>query len=274
MKTTKRNSRLDRGFSIIELLMVMAVLGIVACLAFAGLARTRARAQSVVCKNNERQFSLIWEMYALDNNENLVDNGVWVGNHLNWLTDCLNPDLMLDPAKSLFANYLKNITVYSDPGSPHTTRTGDSAPAEKPLPRNYALNCWVGPAAGYDALHRKLSLVAQCNQFRKMSDIGSPCPSQLFTFLDVHPDSICAPFFGVFMTQPGLERIWHYPASCHGGQAMIAFADGHVEGHKWGDRRTYGSSLDYHFGPFGHNHPSSTNQDMVWLEAHATSLKQ
>jgi prepilin-type N-terminal cleavage/methylation domain-containing protein/prepilin-type processing-associated H-X9-DG protein len=263
----------DGAFTLLELLVTIAVIALLAALLLPCLSRAKARARQIVCINNHRQLSLAWDQYAQDNQDNLVDNGRWVGNFLVYASDCASPDIMLDPAKSLFADYIKNLAIYKDPGSACVTQTGDTAPREKVLPRTVSLNCWVGPAKGYERQHEQLALAGKCTQFKKTSEIACSSPSLLFTFLDVNPDSICAPWFGCYIASRGNERIWNYPGSYHDGGGVCAFADGHVAARKWTDPRTLGSTLDYHFGPSAHNHPSPNNPDLLWLEQHATRLQ-
>ena len=48
---------------------------------------------------------------------------------------------------------------------------------------------------------------------------------------------------------------------------ILGFADGHTEAHRWRDPRTIAAaSPNFH----GHDDPSPTNADMVWLRDHAT----
>lgn len=52
------------GFSLIELLVVMGILGLLLSLLLPGLSAARARAQSIVCASNIRQLTLANELYA------------------------------------------------------------------------------------------------------------------------------------------------------------------------------------------------------------------
>src|SRR6185369_7124424 len=62
--------------------------------------------------------------------------------------------------------------------------------------------------------------------------------SSLLVFQEIHPDSICRPFFGTYMDPGNQTRIYHFPASYHNQSGVNGFADAHVETHKWTDRRT------------------------------------
>jgi prepilin-type processing-associated H-X9-DG protein len=58
----------------------------------------------------------------------------------------------------------------------------------------------------------------------------------------------------------------------HGGKAVVAFADSHVEVHKWVDgRTTVGIPPGQTFIP--HNVASPNNNDLSWIGSHTTSLK-
>jgi prepilin-type N-terminal cleavage/methylation domain-containing protein len=60
-----------RGFSLLELLAVIAVLGIVAALLLPSLSRAQARAKRTSCLSNLKQVNLGLRMYAEDNGDTL-----------------------------------------------------------------------------------------------------------------------------------------------------------------------------------------------------------
>ena len=57
-----------------------------------------------------------------------------------------------------------------------------------------------------------------------------PQPAQIFVLTEEHPDSIND---GYFLNKPDSMQWLDLPASYHSGAANLAFADGHVETHKW-----------------------------------------
>src|SRR5258706_199652 len=260
----------DWGFTLIELLVVIAVIGILASLLLPALARAKATAQRAQCINNEKQLAITWLMYAGDNNDWLASNGMvqtptstvtrlWVQGYFFNAADNTNTTLMLDPKYALFGNYLKTIKVYVCPSDrPAVTVSGQSYPRI----RSYALNAYAGWVGEWDD-----RLSPNYRVFKKHSQIVKSMAAGMFTFIDVNPDSICWPYFGVHMAK---DSFFNFPNSSHNRGAVVSFADGHAEYHRWTDQRTIKAfSANYHL----HDEPSAGNQDLVWLRQHTTVPK-
>lgn len=66
--TTTRTTKLreDRGFTLVELLTVVAIVAVMATLLFSAVSGARTRSNQVVCRNNLRQAALAVEMYQDD----------------------------------------------------------------------------------------------------------------------------------------------------------------------------------------------------------------
>ncbi len=63
-----------RAFTLIELLAVIAIIGILAALLMPALGKTKGKAQSTACLSNLKQLQTGWLMYAHANNDALPPN--------------------------------------------------------------------------------------------------------------------------------------------------------------------------------------------------------
>ncbi len=85
------------GFTLIELMVVIAVIAILAALLLPALSKARERVEGVSCLNNTRQLALAWQLYADDHESflsyNLGMNGSSLRTNINWVNNVMTWDL-------------------------------------------------------------------------------------------------------------------------------------------------------------------------------------
>ncbi len=234
-----------RGFTLIELLVVIAIIGILSSILLPVLAKSKARAQGVICLSNTRQLTLAWMVYADDHNGRLAYN---IGSsqtasevslnspmqmNLNWADNVLSWEL--DPDNTNSAKLVKSglgpytseaAAVYRCP-SDNVLSTLQRNAGWPGRVRSYSMNAMIGDAGVFSQAGNNVNNPDYV-QFFKLSAI--PQPANIFVFLDEHPDSIDDGYF----VNRVYEHQWHdLPASYHDGSGNFSFGDGHSEMHHW-----------------------------------------
>ncbi len=250
------------AFTLVELLVVLAVIAILAALLLPVLGNSKAKAQSAVCVNNLKQLKLAWLLYADDNSDLLVNNhGVpeslarrqtWANNVQDWEASDDNTNLvyLTDSKLGPYAN--RSAQIYKCPADREPAPNG-------PHIRSMSMNAMVGNPGELTNRFNPLY-----TQFFKKAQV--PIPSGILVFLDENADSLNDGFFVNSLE----ENLWgNLPGSYHDGAANLSFVDGHVEHHRWQIPSTIRPVRRTRFDRFS----ASPLADFDWLKAR-TSIKK
>jgi prepilin-type processing-associated H-X9-DG protein len=263
IQTVRRAS----AFTIVELLAVIAVVALLASIVKSASAGSRVNRSTVECRNNLKQLTVAWSMYAEDNHGQLVCNDLigppfscsWVG---GWLDFSASPDntnvaLLIDhKAYSNYAYlgpYLQTAGVFKCPEDKSAVRI---AGILMPRVRSVSLNNYLG---GQDTVWSPSGPVLL---FTNMARIKFP--SRMFVMLDERPESIHGGSFACDASTAWQLVGW--PGFYHQGGGNFSFVDGHTETHRWKDLRTMPKTF------ISSNVNIPGDPDIPWLQHHAAGL--
>jgi prepilin-type N-terminal cleavage/methylation domain-containing protein len=238
-----RINRNTRGFTLVELLVVIGIIALLVSMLLPSLRKAQASAERVKCMSNQRQLTTAVRMYAADNKDVIPvswpdSNGSvkirttpWVigGNTLNAITS------------GSIHKYARNPEVYHCPGDFTWHRI------------SYAMN-FVLNGESFGPRYGKLSQVKGQSQTMAFIDEN-----------DVRGDYANGYNLGSFAVSSypfENNSVWvDNPGQWHDRGAVVSFIDSHVEWFRWNDPRTVKLQIT---GSNGQSTPN--NKDLTALQ--------
>jgi prepilin-type N-terminal cleavage/methylation domain-containing protein len=216
----------DGGFTLLEMVVTIGILGVLAALLVGAIARGRHRSTLIGCGSNLRQLQIATILYCNDNaqgfppNTAIYDGSVFRSTSNSWLgySNAERDFLDYQVRRGAYGagGYLGNMKVLKCPDD--RSKVLDSGLSRI---RSYSLNASIGGPT-----FRK---GAEISIVKKVAEVDFP--SLTFAFVDEHENSIDD---GQFLVYQKPASGWvNMPSGRHGNHASLGFVDGHWESWKW-----------------------------------------
>ena len=193
-----------KSFSLLELLVLVAIIGILSSLILPSLGTARKRAQSTVCQSNLRQIGLAVSIYALDNDNNAPADNKSTSTNLQW-------HRTLSQLNYINYDYEDSETVFVCPNGVQLSNNWES---------NYALNFRLGRGDNSGSSN------SSSTHYHYLSKLNSNHAQETLLIMDGYNkfrfvQSVDMNITRLLQNSPSIAR--------HQEKANLLFIDGHIE---------------------------------------------
>lgn len=248
-----RFTGVQQAFTLIELLLVIAIIAILAALLLPALSKSKEKARAVACLNHLKQLQICWTMYANDHDDRMPPNNsvydISTGAPIpgldlsqTWCPGNARADVNTTNIENghLF-NYNRNAVIYRCPSDRAPVEPLGGGTLDIPRTRSFNMSQSIN---GLGGPHSSLYWIPS---YQRTADI--PEPTTLFVFGEVHEGGILDALFGLPIPGSYWNGYWFdLPAGRHNQGCNFSFADGHVERWRWIAPKTF-RTLGQRVGP-------------------------
>lgn len=241
--------KFNKGFSLVEMLVVVAVIILLVALMMPAFQRIEAMTVKINCIHNMRQITQAWIQYPADNGGVMVGGGT--SRPYDWdLDGAYGGNTVAGITNGLLWPYLNNLKVYRCPAD-YTDHL-----------RSYSVNFYLnGECSGW--ANCPPFLITRSNQLKR--------PGQTFVFFDENDTR--GYNMGGWVADNNCPTAWtDFVPNFHVGWDNLSFADGHVETWVWEDARTMVPAYN-NWQPRGCVYSTPNNPDLERLH-NAASYRQ
>jgi prepilin-type N-terminal cleavage/methylation domain-containing protein/prepilin-type processing-associated H-X9-DG protein len=243
--TKHSRPRSRAAFSLVELLVVLAIISVLASLLSTALNHAKAKTHRITCLSNLRQLQVSWFLYTDENDDQLPLNKTMPGSNdgvvrgrnqpNSWVVGNPKEDATVaNIVKGSLFPYTKSAAIYRCPADTSKVVGLDAVRRT----RSYSMSAYMN---GDDAPVDPRVKVSY-------TEIATPTPDRVFVFIEEHQDSVWSGMFDVPIKDKFslASASWSStPSDRHNQGCNLSFADGHVEYWKW-----YGAKkFDLNSGP-------------------------
>ncbi len=227
-----RSHRLPAAFSLLELLVAIAILAVVAALAIVGVQRSRETAANTRCLNNLREIGIATAAYTSEH------GGKLPGPANSALVTFTSPALHRDPA--LLIDYLVSylgVTLTAGENTivaPFVCPSGQKVYRTTGAPETF-VRYYLCPATYFSGKPpvRPFGYATDRVAPLRLSSIESP--ARTISTMDVD---------NTFMQKVNSTSAWYADTPAHGKKRNVLFLDGHVEALQDTNLRWYNGAIE------------------------------
>lgn len=229
-----------RAFTLVELLVVIAVIAILAAILLPVLDKAKQRSQTADCLNNMKQLQTCYRLYVDDNNDYLPPNEAMPDLDISWVLG----DAQTDVTSTNIQNGLlfqdnHQVKIYACPANTLMIPNGNggSVRQTRTCSIDFALGGYTPPILEAGGLAQGGNTFNGVTTLAKFSQIqtSSAGVAQKIVFVDEAQNGVDDGCFGIYPVSAQNNAWWNLPGCRHDGKraCTFTFADGHAEVWRW-----------------------------------------